>query len=450
MTARIVVAGVSSGVGKTSVTVALARALRLRGLRVAMFKCGPDYLDPTYHARAAGTVCHNLDGFMMGEEGVRDTFVQAARGADIALIEGVMGLFDGASPVSEEGSSAQIAKWLDAPVVLVCDASGMARSLAALVHGYGTFDPALRLGGVIANRVGSAGHLTLLREALPASLPYVAGLPRKRELAFPERHLGLRTAERDAVPEPLFDAWAGLAEEWLALDALLALARTAPRLAHTLPVDTHAGKPRCRIGIARDEAFYFYYDYNLRALEREGAELVPFSPLHDAHLPDVQGLILGGGYPEVHAERLANNRTMLDDIRAFSQAGRAIYAECGGLMFLSRSIRGLDGTSHAMVGIIPGEAVMAERLAALGYVNVSTTAPSLLGPPGTHFRGHQFRYSELVLEGEVDRVCELERARGGQRSQEGYAVRKTFASYVHAHWASNPSIPRAFVAACAR
>jgi cobyrinic acid a,c-diamide synthase len=448
MTARLLIAGVSSGVGKTSVSVAIARALRKRGLQVAMFKCGPDYLDPTYHARAAGSVCHNLDGFMMGEEGVRDTFVEAARGADIALIEGVMGLFDGASPVSDEGSSAQIAKWLDAPVVLVCDASGMARSLAALVHGYASFDAGVQLRGVIANRVGSAGHLTLLREALPASLAYVAGLPKKRELSFPERHLGLRTAERDAVPEAQFDAWAALAEEWLALDTLLTLARTAPRIAQPLPVQAHKGRPRCRIAIARDEAFHFYYDYNLRALEREGAELVPFSPLDDAHLPQVQGLILGGGYPELHARRLAENRTMLDDIRAFSQAGRPIYAECGGLMYLARSIRGLDGTSHAMVGLIPGEAVMADKLAALGYVEVSTTRPSILGPSGTAYRGHQFRYSELVLEGPVERVCELERRRGGQRSLEGYALRNTLASYVHAHWASNPAIPRALVAAC--
>jgi cobyrinic acid a,c-diamide synthase len=213
-------------------------------------------------------------------------------------------------------------------------------------------------------------------------------------------------------------------------------------------VQAHKGRPRCRIAIARDEAFHFYYDYNLRALEREGAELVPFSPLDDAHLPQVQGLILGGGYPELHARRLAENRTMLDDIRAFSEAGRPIYAECGGLMYLARSIRGLDGTSHAMVGLIPGEAVMADKLAALGYVEVSTTRPSILGPSGTAYRGHQFRYSELVLEGPVERVCELERRRGGQRSLEGYALRNTLASYVHAHWASNPAIPRALVAAC--
>jgi cobyrinic acid a,c-diamide synthase len=449
MTARLVIAGVSSGVGKTSVTVALGRALCRRGLKVAMFKCGPDYLDPTYHARASFGVCHNLDGFLMGEEGVQSTFASAAEGADIALIEGVMGLFDGASSTSDEGSTAEIAKWLRAPVVLVCDASGMARSVAALVHGYATFDPELTVRGVICNRLGSAGHLTLLREALPADLAYVAGLPRRPELRFQERHLGLRTAEREAVPEEQFEAWGALAQEWLSPEALLALARSAEPLACE-HVQRAKGPRVCRVGIARDEAFHFYYDYNLRALEREGAELVPFSPLHDRVLPEVDALLFGGGYPEVHAANLAQNGSMLDAVRAFSAADKPIYAECGGLMFLTRSIRTLDGVSHQMVGIVPGEAVMAQKLSALGYVTVTTSEDTFLGPKGTRYRGHQFRYSDLTLEGEVARVCEVLRRRGGEPTREGYAVRNTFASYVHAHWASNPRIPRAIVAAAKR
>jgi cobyrinic acid a,c-diamide synthase len=446
VTARLVVAGVSSGVGKTSITAAIARALSARGLKVAMFKVGPDYLDPTYHARAARGTAQNLDGWMMGERGVRETFARASRGADVALIEGVMGLFDGLTPTGEDASTAQMAKWLDAPVVLVCDASGMARSIAALAQGYASFDPAVALRGVIANRVGSARHLELLREALGGRFPYVAGMLKKPGLSFPERHLGLRTAEEAAVSEETFDAWGRLAEEWLDLDALLALARSAspvPEIA-----DNAARAPvRCRIGIARDEAFHFYYAYNLSLLEQLGAQLVPFSPIHDRALPDVDGLYLGGGYPEVHAAALAANTAMREAVRAFA-AEKPVYAECGGLMYLASSIRTRDGAVHPMVGIVPGEAVMADRLQAIGYVEVETTATTVLGPAGTRYRGHQFRYSELALNGEIAQVLSLVRPRDGTESREGYSRSNVLATYVHAHWASNPEVARAFVAAC--
>jgi cobyrinic acid a,c-diamide synthase len=367
----------------------------------------------------------------------------------VALIEGVMGLFDGASATSEEGSTAQIAKWLDAPVLLVCDASGMARSVAALAHGYATFDEQLRVAGVICNRVGSPGHLGLLREALAPAFGYVAGLPRQKELAFPERHLGLRTAERDAVAEECFDGWARLAEAWLDLDALLMLAGTArPLLPHAQRPSTQPRAHRCRIGVAHDEAFHFYYAYNLRALEQAGAELVRFSPLHDGALPELDGLYLGGGYPELHAQALSHNVGMRQAVRAFAAQQKPIYAECGGLMYLARSIRTLAGESHPMVGLVPGEAVMAERLCAIGYVDVETTRDTTLGPAGTRYRGHQFRYSELVQKGDIAQAFVLSRRRGSETFCEGYLTGNTLASYVHAHWASNPQVPEAFVAAC--
>ncbi len=287
---RLVVAGTSSGVGKTTTIVALTRALRATGLRVAVFKCGPDYLDPTYHARASGSVSQNLDGWMMGREAVRATFARtcATERADIALVEGVMGLFDGASPSGEEGSTAEIAKWLEAPVVLVVDAGGMARSIAALVQGFAAFDPELRLGGVIANRVVSRGHLDLLRRAL-RSPPILGGLPRDAEHVFPERHLGLFTADEARVPDALLDHWgATAAKSGSALDALLALARTRAPLRR----DPRSSAPprarreaRCRIGLARDEAFHFYYADNLARLEAFGAQLVPFSPLQRRRAP---------------------------------------------------------------------------------------------------------------------------------------------------------------------
>jgi cobyrinic acid a,c-diamide synthase len=450
MTARIVIAGVSSGVGKTTVVTGLARALRQRGLRVAMFKCGPDYLDPTYHARAAGGVSHNLDGFLMGRDAVRSTFAFAAAGADVALIEGVMGLFDGASPTAQEGSTAEIAKWLDAPVLLVCDASGMARSVAALAHGFSTFDAELRVAGVVCNRLGSRGHLDLLRRALTAP-PIIGGLPKQPDLAFPERHLGLVTAGA-GVDDGVIDAWAALIAEWFDLDAVLALARSAPPLADATP-DTTPATPRtrrCRIGLAFDDAFHFYYADNLRRLEALGAELVRFSPIADERLPDVDGLYIGGGYPELYASELERNTALREHVAAFAASGRPVYAECGGLMYLSRAIRTQDGARHAMTGVIPGDAEMQGRLQALGYAEVETQCDTVLGPAGLRFRGHQFRYSQLTIDDGVERAYTLRARRKGEVSREGYRIGNTLASYVHAHWASNPQAAHNFVAACAR
>jgi cobyrinic acid a,c-diamide synthase len=445
---RLVIAGVASGVGKTTATVGLCRALQARGLRVALFKCGPDYLDPTYHQRAAGRPSHNLDGWLMGRAAVVETFLRAARGADIAVIEGVMGLFDGASPTGEAGSTAEIARWLAAPVVLVADASGMARSLAALVHGFARFDPDLPLAAVVANRVGSRGHLELLRKAQSAP-PVLGALPQAPQHAFPSRHLGLRTADRDAVPEALFDAWGALVSDWWSLDSLLAVARAAPPLA--APERRAPAPPAataCRIGVARDDAFHFYYDDNLRRLVALGAELVPFSPLHDRGLPDVGGLYLGGGYPEVHAAELAANTAMLADIRTFAGRGHAVYAECGGLMYLCQGIRTLDQRQHPMAGILPGLAVMSDKLEALGYVEVETRAPTCLGGAGLRFRGHQFRYSRLVEAEGAGQAYSVRRRRGGETFAEGYHAGRVLGSYVHAHWASNPLVAEGLVRAC--
>ena len=449
---RIVIAGVSSGVGKTTVTVALARALMRRGLSVALFKCGPDYLDPTYHARAVGHATHNLDGWMMGREAVQSTFLSATRDADIAIIEGVMGLFDGASPTSEEGSTAEIAKWLEAPVVLVVDAGGMARSVAAFVAGFVNFDAALRVAGVITNRVGSRGHADLLQKAL-RSWSFLGALPRAAAAAFPERHLGLHTADEQALPESLLDEWGSIATDWLRLDALLELARSAPALADDAVVQpSTSAAVRARIGVAQDEAFHFYYLDNLRRLSALGATLVRFSPLHDARLPEVDGLYLGGGYPEVHAQALSANHSLRADVLAFARRGGPIYAECAGLMYLTQAIRTLDGKRHEMVGFFPTEACMRDKLQALGYVEVETQTRTLLGAKGTRFRGHQFRYSELEPEPpalELERAYSLRRRRGGETTSEGYQQNNVLASYVHAHWASNPNVAAALVEACA-
>ena len=448
---RLVVAGTASGIGKTSVMVGLTRALRQRGLRVAVFKCGPDYLDPTYHVRASGNTCHNLDGWMMGRDAVIGTFARACAGADIALIEGVMGLFDGASPTREEGSTAEMAKWLDTPVMLVVDVSGMARTVAAIARGVAAFDPELRLAGIFCNRVGSRGHLDILRRAL-IDLPVLGALPSKPALTFPERHLGLRTADEQAVPDSILSELGRVTGEWCDLDAILTVAHAAPLVSCQLsPKADAASSSRCRIGVAFDEAFHFYYEYNLHLLKSLGAELVYFSPISDPGLPDVNGLYIGGGYPEIHARALSANVSMREQISAFAADGGTIYAECGGLMYLCDSIKTLDGQHLPMAGVIPAHAVMHERLQALGYVEVDTQAVSALGPAGLRFRGHQFRYSELQpLKDRIDCAYRVVRRRDGQVVSEGYTVKNTLASYVHAHWASNPTIAERLVEACVR
>lgn len=445
---RLIISGTQSGVGKTTLTLALCQALRTRGLRVAVFKCGPDYLDPTYHTLASGEVCHNLDGWMMGRDAVVSTFQRVAAQADVALVEGVMGLFDGAEPTSDAGSTAEIAKWLEAPVLLVVDASGMARSIGPIAKGFAAFDSRVHLAGILCNRVGSLGHLDLLGRA-SQSVPVLGGLPKDTDWRIPERHLGLHSATPDTLSEAMLTA---LGEEFAAfsgVDRMLEVARQAPAIPTppSTPRAVVAPKP-CRIGLAQDAAFHFYYDDNLRQLEACGATLVPFSPVSDARLPPVDGLYLGGGYPEVHAESLAANVEMRDAIAAFARRGGPVYAECGGLMYLTESITTLDGSLHPMVGLLPVRALMRERLQALGYVEVETQQNSLLGPPGVRFRGHQYRYSELEGADALSCAYSVRQRRSGDTFREGYVHGKVLASYVHAHWASNPVIPERIVAAC--
>jgi cobyrinic acid a,c-diamide synthase len=443
--ARLLIGGAASGVGKTTFTAGLCRAWMRRGLRVAVFKCGPDYLDPTYHRRASGRSVHNLDGWLMGRDAVRETFAHNARSVDVSLIEGVMGLFDGADPNSLSGSSAEIAQWLEAPIVLVCDARGMARSVAALAHGFDTFEPGVSLNGLICNRLGSAGHLALLKRA-ERGVPVLGGMLRDGEHAFPERHLGLHSAD-EIDPERAFDAFADQIETHCDVPRLLELARSAPTLSTSRAAHTPAAK-RCRIAVARDEAFHFYYDANLRLLEQAGAELVEFSPLRAAALPQADGVYIGGGYPESHARALEENTAMRRALRDFAGRGRPMYAECGGLMYLCDSIVTQAGDRHEMLGLVPGSAIMTNGLQALGYVDVETEVDSLLGPRGTRFRGHQFRHSRF----ETSRAPHLYRmtvARSGETSHEGYGSANLVASYVHAHWASNPGIATAFVERCA-
>lgn len=446
---RLVIGGSASGAGKTSFTLALAAALRQQGLRVQCFKCGPDYLDPGYHAAASGRECHNLDSWMMGSEAVRATFARQSADADISLIEGVMGLYDGVSPRSDEGSTAAIAKILEAPVLVALDASGVARTLAAVALGLKSFDPSLPVRGFLANRLGSTSHLELLRQALPGEL--LGGLPKSSHLKIPERHLGLVSAEREPWDSERLAQWAAVAAAYIDLDAVLALARAAPPWPVAYEAVSASASPlkprRKRIGIARDAAFHFYYEANLALLREAGAELVEFSPLADAELPpELDAIYIGGGYPEVFAAELASQSQMRQAIRDFVARGGRVYGECGGLMYLGESLETLGGESFEMLGLLPIRVQMHERLQALGYCEVELQANTVLGPAGTRFRGHQFRYSSLSEAGALDHLYRLRKRRGGEVLEEGYAKGRVLGSYVHAHWASNPAIPRNFLA----
>ena len=487
----LVIAGTHSGAGKTSFTLALARALARRGRETQTFKVGPDFLDPTYLALASGRPCYNLDGWMAGHDHCRHLFARATSDADCALVEGVMGLFDGADGQSDEGSTAEIARLLDAPVILVVNVHGMGRSFAALVKGYTTFQTDLRFTGVVANHCGSERHAALLSDSLQAAglPPLLGAIPRG---AFPElasRHLGLVTADRGQLPESLLDALADALEQNLSLETLFPkmLTKTTKATApldpgkrsdapdscqmtlfpepnaaerSELPVATPAiGTPefapshgRLRIGVARDAAFHFYYQDLFDALRTSGCEVLFFSPLDDRRLPEgLFGLYLGGGYPELHAERLAENGEMLAAIRAYAGSGRPLYAECGGLMYLSRGIEA-DGRFYPLAGVLPTRTRMLTGKKALGYVEVALAEDSLWGRRGELLRGHEFHYSELIDDPASDpawrKVYSLRRRRTDTVETEGYQNGAILASYLHLHYASRPAAVARFLERC--
>ncbi len=448
MSARaIVVAGVASGVGKTTVTLGLLEAFRRRGLRVQAFKVGPDFIDPGFHESITGRPSYNLDGWMCGREAVLACVARHAADADLVIVEGVMGCFDGVDGTSEEGSTAQVAKWLGAPVVLVIDAKAQSRTAAAVVLGCERFDPALNVAAVIANRVGSDAHRRWVEEAIASACRALAvgAVKRDEALTLPERHLGLVTALEGTLTPERRARLAETIEASVDLDRLLTIA--AP-LDHPAAGPSSDPPARARVGVARDAAFQFYYAENLERLRAAGAAMVFWSPETDETLPDVDGLYFGGGYPELHAKALSDNERTRAAVRAFGEAGKPIYAECGGLMYLAQALEDLEGRAYPMVGLLPAAVHMRPRKLSLGYTEVAFTSETPLGPVGTVARGHEFHYSTIdPVPGSVHRAWRLRTRRGGDRA-EGYVVAGALMSYVHLHFASCPQIPERFVEAC--
>ena len=439
---RVVIAAPASGSGKTSVATGLLAALRARGRTVSPHKVGPDYIDPGYHALAAGRPGRNLDPWLVGEELIAPLFVHGATTptpADVAVIEGVMGLFDGASGRGDFASTAHVARLLQAPVILVVDASGVARSVAALVHGFVTFDPSVRIGGVILNRVGSPRHAELLREALdPMGVPVLGAVHRRESLALPSRHLGLipaaeRTPDAQRTVAELGEVIAASVD----LDAVERLAATAPPLDAQSPIPAPTAAT-IRIAVAAGPAFTFGYAEHPELLAAAGAEVVAFDPTRDDALPErCAGLVIGGGFPELHAADLSANAPLRASIAALAASGAPIAAECAGLLYLARS---LDG--RPMCGVLDADATMTDRLT-LGYREAVAPADSVLAAAGTRVRGHEFhRTATMPAAGPAPAW------QWGRNEVDGFVTAGVHASYLHLNWAGTPALAERFVAAC--
>lgn len=440
---RLVVAAPSSGSGKTTVATGLMAAFAARGLAVSPHKVGPDYIDPGYHALATGRTGRNLDAYLCGPELIAPLFLHGARGCDLAVVEGVMGLYDGAAGQGELASTAQVAKLLRAPVVLVVDASSQSRSVAALVHGFASWDPRVRLGGVILNKVGSDRHEELLREALESSgVPVLGVLRRVPQVDTPSRHLGLvPVAERRAEALEAVAAMAAQVERGCDLDALSRLASGAGSLPDAVwePPVGSAGK-RAVVAVAGGPAFTFSYAEHTELLTAAGAEVVTFDPLRDERLPEgTTGLVIGGGFPEVYAAELSANAPLREAVARLARSGAPVAAECAGLLYLCRE---LDG--RPMCGVLDATARMSERLT-LGYRDAVAVGDSALAVAGTRMRGHEFH--RTVVEPGAG-AAPAWGITAPVRRVEGFVQQGVHASYLHTHWASEPGVARRFVERC--
>jgi cobyrinic acid a,c-diamide synthase len=452
-----VVAGTASSVGKTTVALALMAALRERGYVVQPFKCGPDFLDPGHHSAVCGRVARNLDTWMLNGEANRVIFESATCDVDVAVVEGMMGLYDGVGGGTEEGSTAEIAKLLNLPVVLVLDAANSARSVAAVVKGFETLDPELRFAGIVLNGVSSEHHYRMLEAAIRevTATPLLGRIPRDPALTIPERHLGLHTIEEQLPHGQHAARLAEIVRRHLDLNPLLAASSSGLKNSSTKKQrrvnPPFSGKSRVRIGVARDKAFSFYYEDNFDLLYEHGAECVFFSPLADSHLPaSLDALYLGGGYPELYADILGGNQRMCAAIRSFAGLGKPVYAECGGLVYLGRSLTLLDGKVSPMCGVLPLEFEMTPHLVQFGYVDVEFVADCLLGENGTTLRGHSFHCSRLLSPGNLPTVYQVRYSLSRHSEPEGFVHKNTLASYIHLPFRGSPALAMSFVEAARR
>ncbi|VVB97288.1 Cobyrinate a,c-diamide synthase [uncultured archaeon] len=467
---RILIAGDRSSAGKTTISIGIMSLMREMGYKVQPFKVGLDFIDPSYHTEVTGRYSRNLDGYLMKDTAVKEVFSHAVEGADIAIIEGVRGLFEGLEATSDTGSTAQIAKILECPVILVINARSITRSTAALVSGYKSFDPDVNIVGVILNNIGSGRHGEKARTAIETytGTPVIGEIPRNESMKISMRHLGLIPAMEGRRRHADFDANMGriktITREGIDIGRLISLARDAKQLEKPEENIFKAGEQEniAKIGVALDEAFNFYYRDNLELLELAGAELSYFSPVNDRSLPDVNGLYIGGGYPELFARELEENSAMREAIKHASSEGMPIYAECGGLMYLTHEITTdlsgtgqyhmaeMQGGTFEMVGAIPGRTLMGHKRV-VSYNVGSFVKDNVIGKTGASFIGHEFHHSEIIdIPEDTEFAIRLERGTGIKGELDGILVGNTMAAYAHLHAASYTGFAKSFVGFCSK
>ncbi|MBZ4645464.1 MAG: hypothetical protein JG777_953 [Clostridia bacterium] len=449
---RLVIAGAQSGAGKTTISIGLMAVLAKRGLKVQPYKVGPDYIDPAYHTHVTGNKCRNLDSWMLDENTIRYLFNRNSRQADVSVVEGVMGLYDGFGTEKDSGSTAHISKIINAPVILIINGNGISSSAAAMVMGYKHYDPDVKIAGVIINKVSGQKHFELLKTVIEkdTGIPAVGYIPNNSEISLSSRHLGLvPSVEMDDLNSKIKKIRC-LVEQYVDIDKLIEISHHVSKIDEFKnPVESMQKMNQVKIGIAWDKAFNFYYHDNLELLEQLGAELVYFSPMNDDKLPEgIDGLYLGGGFPEVFAAQLEQNQSMRLSIKQHIESGLPVYAECGGLMYLTKSIEDFEGKKYQMVGVIPGCSKMTGKLQRFGYVNVELNRDCIIGQKGLKFRAHEFHRSIVDAKG-VECCYNVSKMRdGGLLStwQCGYAMHNVVAGYAHVHFWSNPAVAQHFLA----
>jgi cobyrinic acid a,c-diamide synthase len=435
------IAGTDSGVGKTVITLALIRAFVERGFNVQPFKCGPDYIDSEFHSKAANNNSYNLDTWMMGAEQVKKTFKRKIQNVDMGIVEGVMGLFDGAKTDSLEGSTASVADLLDIPIILVVNAKNIAQSIAAVVKGYHTLYPNIKIAGIIANNVGSEGHKNILCDALKKHHlpPLIGAIPKNKAFELSERHLGLTPDLETGKTDEWYSNIAKVIENSIDLNLLLKISQIE-KPEFKKPVK-HKFHSKLKLGIADDESFHFYYKDNLDLLEDNGFELVTFSPLHDIKLPgDLNAVYFGGGFPEMFAENLSSNKTMINSIKDFAENNGVIFAECGGYMYLVKDFVNSEKEVFPMCNILDGTGKMTNKLQNFGYKEIVLDKNCLFGKDGTTFKGHEFHWSTIELKQSNLNLFLTKRIKEEKWKETGQIYKNVFASYIHLHFLSNPEI----------
>ena len=443
---RLIIAATQSGSGKTTITAGILAALKNRGLKVQAYKVGPDYIDPGFHEIASSKPAHNLDSWLVGKEKLADIFLSTYGDADIAIIEGVMGLYDGGK--GGVSSTAEVAKILNAPVILVIDAKSMGTSAAAVALGFREFDKSINFAGVILNRVGSDSHKKIICDALDElGIKNFGAIKRDENFVLPERHLGLvPTAENNFAD--VIEKISVAVENQIDFDALINLAKNSPSLEEKIFLPQNI-EHKIKIAVAKDEAFNFYYAESLRELEKLGAEIIFFSPLNDETLPkNISGLIFGGGFPEIFADRLEQNKTMRESVKNISREGLPIFAECGGYMYLMKSIKDFDGKIFEMCGVIDNSAEMTKKLQMVGYVDSALKKNCIIGKIGDKIHAHEFHFSTEAENLSDRNIFDCERLRTGKKYSAGYAEKNIVASYLHIHFVGCPSAAKNFVESC--